>query len=60
MTDKEEVLKLIKELPDDVSLEGIMRELYIYIKFQQGVRESEDEKVKKKKMIKMEPGKWFH
>lgn len=39
MSEKEEVLKLIKDLPENVSLEEMMRELYIYIKFQQGVRE---------------------
>ncbi|WP_156290114.1 hypothetical protein [Oceanobacillus salinisoli] len=59
MSEKEEVLKLIKDLPDDVSLEEMMRELYIYIKFQQGVREL-NENSTSKNSIKMELGKWFH
>ncbi|MEK4800040.1 MULTISPECIES: hypothetical protein [Oceanobacillus] len=59
MSEKEEVLKLIKDLPDNVSLEEMMRELYIYIKFQQGVRELNEEK-SENKTIDMEPEKWFH
>jgi len=59
LSEKEEVLKLIKDLPDNVSLEEMMRELYIYIKFQQGVRELNEEK-SENKTIDMEPEKWFH
>lgn len=59
MSEKEEVLKLIKDLPDNVSLEEMMRELYIYIKFQQGVRELNEEK-SENKTIDLEPEKWFH
>ncbi|WP_085993929.1 hypothetical protein [Oceanobacillus senegalensis] len=60
MTEKEEVLKLIKELPEDVTLEEVMRELYIYIKFQQGVRELNDEMANKGKTVKLEHDKLFH
>lgn len=59
MSEKEEVLKLIRDLPENVSLEEIMRELYIHIKFQQGVREL-NEKRSDKKTIDLEPEKWFH
>ncbi|MED4475268.1 hypothetical protein [Oceanobacillus caeni] len=59
MSEKEEVLKLIKDLPENASLEEMMRELYIYIKFQQGVREL-NEKKSDKKTIDLEPEKWFH
>lgn len=59
MSEKEEVLKLIKDLPENASLDEIMRELYIYIKFQQGVRELNEEK-SENKTIDLEPEKWFH
>lgn len=58
MSEKEEVIKLIKELPDSVSIEEIMRELYIHLKFQRGVQEMNEQK--KNKESKKQTGGWLH
>lgn len=58
MSEKEEVIKVIKALPDNVSLEEILRELYIHIKFQRGVQELNEQK--RNKATKNEAGEWLH
>ncbi|PAV31501.1 hypothetical protein CIL05_02265 [Virgibacillus profundi] len=60
MNAKEEVIKLIKDLPDNVTMEDIIQELYIHIKFQQGVRELNDGKPLSPKTAKIKSGKWLH
>ncbi|WP_205317629.1 hypothetical protein [Oceanobacillus zhaokaii] len=57
MSEKEEVIKMIQALPDNVSLEEILRELYIHIRFQRGVHELNEEK--SQNVIKMESDKWL-
>ncbi len=39
MSTKEEVIKLIKDLPDTATLEDIMRELYVRLKMDKGIQE---------------------
>ncbi|GAB3048707.1 hypothetical protein [Virgibacillus ainsalahensis] len=62
MTTKEEVIQIIKSLPDSVSMEQIMHELYVHIKFQQGAQEMNNGKSepKDKDTIKSKSGKWLH
>lgn len=57
LSEKEEVIKMIQALPDNVSLEEILRELYIHIRFQRGVQELNEEK--SQNVIKMESDKWL-
>lgn len=59
MSEKKEVLELIKSLPEDATYEEMMREIYIYIKFQQGVREY-NEKRTENTPINLKQDKWFH
>ncbi|WP_170140658.1 hypothetical protein [Oceanobacillus arenosus] len=56
MSEKEEVIKMIQELQDNVSFEEILRELYIHIKFQRGVQELNEER---SNTIKLEADKWL-
>ncbi|MBP1970981.1 hypothetical protein J2Z83_003118 [Virgibacillus natechei] len=61
MNTKEEVIQLIKDLPDNVSTEEIMHELYVHFKFQQGALENMNEKPDTKtKKVKTKSGKWLH
>jgi len=53
------VIKVIEDLPDNVSYEDILRELYIHIKFQKGIQQQKEEKDKKKR-INLDEGKWIH
>ncbi|WP_170138786.1 hypothetical protein [Oceanobacillus chungangensis] len=57
MSEKEEVIKMIQALPDNVSLEEILREIYIHTRFQRGVNELNEEKIEN--VIKMESDKWL-
>lgn len=58
MSEKEEVIRLIEALPDDVSLEEILRELYIHIKFQRGVQEVNEQR--RGKIVKTETDRMLH
>ena len=42
MTTKESVLDLISSLPDDVTIDGIMSELYVRRRIEDGLRELDD------------------
>jgi len=55
MSEKQDVLRLIKELPDNVSLEEIMRELYVHMKFQRGVQEWNEQRKSKKTKLDVNP-----
>ncbi|MFD1852000.1 hypothetical protein [Oceanobacillus bengalensis] len=57
MSVKQEVLKMVQDLPENVSAEEILRELYIYIRFQEGVQEINEERTK---VIHLEPRKIVH
>ncbi|WP_102348276.1 hypothetical protein [Bacillus sp. Marseille-P3661] len=39
MSTKEEVIKMIKNLPDDATIEDIMEELYVHAKIDKGIKE---------------------
>lgn len=58
MSEKKEVIQMIEALPDDVSLEEILRELYIHIKFQRGVQQVNEQR--RNKPIKTETDSMLH
>ncbi|MBY7144915.1 hypothetical protein KFZ56_18015 [Virgibacillus sp. NKC19-3] len=60
MNTKEEVIKLIKELPDNVTMEEIMHELYVRINMEKGVQDLSEGKIEAHKTPKMRSGKWLH
>lgn len=41
-TDKENILQMLKDLPDDVSMDDIIEAIYIRQKIQKGLKDSED------------------
>ena len=56
-TEKENVIQMIKELPDDISLEDIMYHLYAREKILRGLKDADEGKkiTDEKEVIK----KWF-
>lgn len=56
---KEEAIKLIKQMPDDCSLEDIMYELYFKQKVEKGLRELKEGKIVKHEDVKKRLGKWL-
>jgi len=44
MTTKEKVIKMIKELPEDISISDIMAELYFRQNVDEGLKELDEEK----------------
>lgn len=44
-TDKEDILTMIKQLPDDVSVEDILDAIYVRQKISKGLKDSEEGKV---------------
>ncbi|MDC3412407.1 hypothetical protein NC797_00075 [Aquibacillus sp. 3ASR75-11] len=60
MSTKEEVLKLISDLPESVTIEDIMRELYIRSKIDKGIQELNSGKVVSHEQVKEKLGKWLN
>lgn len=60
MSTKEEVIKLIKDLPENVTLEDIMRELYVRTKIEKGIQELNAGKVISHDEVKEKLGKWLN
>jgi len=60
MSTKEEVLKLIKSLPEDVSMDDIMEELYVKLKIDKGIQELDAGKVVSHEIVKDKLGKWLN
>lgn len=58
MSTKEEVIKLIKDLPKNVTLEHIMRELYVRTKIDKGIQDLNAGKVVSHDEVKEKLGKW--
>lgn len=57
MSTKEEVLKLIKDLPENVTLEGIIKELYVRKKIEKGIQELNNGNVVSHNEVKEKLGK---
>ncbi len=60
MSTKEEVIKLIKDLPDTATLEDIMRELYVRAKIDKGIQELDTGKAVSHEKVKEKLGKWLN
>lgn len=60
MNTKDEVIKMIKDLPDNVTMEEIMHELYVRINMERGVQDLTKGKAASHKTPKMRSGKWLH
>ncbi|WP_163539555.1 hypothetical protein [Gracilibacillus sp. YIM 98692] len=59
MSTKEEVIKLIKDLPENVTLDDIMRELYVRKKIDKGIQELDAGKFVSHEVVKEKLGKWL-
>ncbi|CDO03635.1 peptidase S8/S53 subtilisin kexin sedolisin [Oceanobacillus picturae] len=60
MSTKEEVIKLIKDLPENVTLDDIMQELYVRKKIDKGLKELDAEKFVSHDVVKEKLGKWLN
>jgi hypothetical protein len=59
MDAKEEVHELLDSLPDDVTLEDMLYELYVYVKVQQGLASAESEPLIPHEEVASEVQKWL-
>ncbi|MCK4907845.1 MAG: hypothetical protein KAS64_09850 [Spirochaetes bacterium] len=59
MNVKEKVIELIKILPENVSVDDIMEELYFKLQVDAGIKELEDGKGVDHAQVKERMGKWF-
>ncbi|MCT2536523.1 hypothetical protein NC661_03310 [Aquibacillus koreensis] len=60
MSTKEEVIKLIRDLPESVTLDDIMQELYIRKKIEKGIKELDAQKYVSHEVVKEKLGKWLN
>ena len=56
---KEELIKIIKTMPDNVEFEDIMAKLYFVHKVKNGLKELDDGKGIPHEEVKKEMGKWL-
>jgi predicted transcriptional regulator len=59
LSTKEEVIKLIKELPEDVTLEDIIDELYVRAKIESGITQLDRGKSLPHDHVKERMAKWL-
>ena len=59
LTAKEEVIDLLKQLPDDSTLEEIQYHLYVRQKIQKGLRDVDQGKVKNQEEVEDQMKKWL-
>lgn len=59
MSVKEEVIKLIKQLPDHVSLDEIMAELYVRAKIEGGLKELDQGQGVPHEVVMEKMNKWI-
>ncbi|WP_100013102.1 hypothetical protein [Lentibacillus sediminis] len=62
MNEKEEVIQLIRNLPENATMEDILHELYVHIKFQHGTQEMNNGKQpsQNQKPARTKSGRWLH
>ena len=60
MSTKDEVIELIRNLPENVTIEDIMKELYIKLKIDRGIQELDSGKVISHEQGKEKFGKWLN
>ena len=58
-TDKENILQMLKDLPDDVSMDDIIEAIYVRQKIQKGLKDSEDGRVYSHEEAKTILKKWL-
>jgi predicted transcriptional regulator len=58
-TAKQEVMELLKQLPDSSSLEEIQYHLYVHQKIQKGLQDVEQGKVHSQEEVEKRMGKWI-
>ncbi len=58
-TEKENILKMIQNLPDDISMEDIIEAIYIRKKIEEGLKDSKEEKLYTNEEVKERLEKWL-
>ena len=58
-TVKEQVLEMIRKLPDDSTVSDIMAELYFRQKVDEGLRESEEGETLEHNEVRQRMGRWL-
>ncbi len=58
-TVKQEVIKLVKHLPEDSTLEDIQYHLYVHQKIQQGLEDVNEGRVYTQEEVEKRMGKWL-
>jgi hypothetical protein len=58
-TAKQEVMELLKDLPDDSTLEEIQYRLYVRKKIQRGLKDVEQDKILSQAEVEKRMEKWF-
>ena len=58
-TEKENIINMIKDLPDDVSMEDIIKAIYVRQKIEKGLKDSEEEKIYTHEAAKELLKKWL-
>ena len=58
-TAKEEVRKMLEQLPDDVSLEDIQYHIYVREKIERGLKDMEEGRILSQKDIERRMSKWL-
>jgi predicted transcriptional regulator len=59
-TDKENIINMIKDLPDDVSMEDIIEAIYVRQKIEKGLKDSEEGRIYTHEEAKELMKKWLH
>ena len=57
--EKENILKMIQNLPDDISMEDIIEAIYVRKKIEKGLKDSKEEKLYIPKEAKERLAKWL-
>jgi predicted transcriptional regulator len=58
LTDKQEVIKLLKGLPDNSTLEEIQYHLYVRQKVQRGIQDVKEGRIYSQEEVEKRMGKW--
>jgi predicted transcriptional regulator len=60
MTIKEKVIRAVKELPDDASIEDAMERFLFIVKIEKGIQEANSGKTLLHQHVKEKMSKWLH
>ncbi len=58
-TEKEDILKMIQNLPDDISMEDIIEAIYVRKKIEKGLKDSKEGKLYTNEEAKERLAKWL-